>query len=102
MARRISGYGIFGFVRFLAGYYMIVITKRRKVALIGAHVIYRIEDTVKDRVVRAVRMSSPPICPRPSCRLPGLIDCTRMGKRQITKRKRKHKRPLLFPHSPRH
>lgn len=26
---RISAYGIFGFVRFLEGYYMILITKRR-------------------------------------------------------------------------
>ena len=34
-----------GFVRFLEGYYIILITKRRKVALIGPHVIYKIEDT---------------------------------------------------------
>ena len=34
-----------GFVRFLEGYYMILITKRRKVALLGAHTIYKIEDT---------------------------------------------------------
>ena len=55
VARRISGYGIFGFVRFLAGYYMIVITKRRKVALIGSHVIYRIEDTVRALLAAACR-----------------------------------------------
>lgn len=34
-----------GFVRFLEGYYMILITKRRKVAVIGPHTIFKIEDT---------------------------------------------------------
>ncbi|XP_015787789.1 polyphosphoinositide phosphatase-like [Tetranychus urticae] len=42
---RISAYGIFGFVRFLEGYYMILITKRRKIAQIGHHNIYKILDT---------------------------------------------------------
>ena len=36
---------ISGFVRFLEGYYIILITKRRKVGLIGHHTIYKIEDT---------------------------------------------------------
>lgn len=39
-----SGYGIFGVVRFTSGSYILVITKRRKVAMIGGHIIYRIED----------------------------------------------------------
>lgn len=34
-----------GFVRFLEGYYLILVTKRRKVAVIGLHTIYKIEDT---------------------------------------------------------
>ncbi len=34
-----------GFVRFLEGYYVILITKRRRVALIGPHTVYKIEDT---------------------------------------------------------
>lgn len=42
---RISAYGILGFIRFLEGYYMILITKRRKIAQIGHHSIYKIVDT---------------------------------------------------------
>ena len=34
-----------GFVRFLEGYYIVLITKRKKAAVIGPHTIYRIEDT---------------------------------------------------------
>lgn len=34
-----------GFVRLLEGYYMILITKRRRVAVIGREIIYKIEDT---------------------------------------------------------
>ncbi|XP_064627556.1 polyphosphoinositide phosphatase-like isoform X3 [Lineus longissimus] len=41
----VSAFGIVGFVRFLEGYYIILITKRRKVALIGTHTIYKVEDT---------------------------------------------------------
>ncbi|KAL0165299.1 hypothetical protein M9458_041052, partial [Cirrhinus mrigala] len=33
------------FVRFLEGYYIVLITKRRKMADIGGHSIYKIEDT---------------------------------------------------------
>ncbi|KAK2146367.1 hypothetical protein LSH36_613g00010 [Paralvinella palmiformis] len=34
-----------GFIRFLEGYYVILITKRKRVALIGSHFIFKIEDT---------------------------------------------------------
>ena len=34
-----------GFVKFLEGYYVIFITKQSKVAEIGGHSIYKIEDT---------------------------------------------------------
>ena len=38
-------YVLVGFVRFLEGYYMVLITKRRRVALIGSHTVFKIEDT---------------------------------------------------------
>lgn len=38
-------HGIFGFIRFTDGYYMIIITKRSPVALLGGHYIYHIDDT---------------------------------------------------------
>ncbi|ESO98034.1 hypothetical protein LOTGIDRAFT_143268 [Lottia gigantea] len=41
----LSAYGIFGFVRFLEGYYVVLITKRSCKQLIGPHAIYKIEDT---------------------------------------------------------
>lgn len=41
-----SAFGIVGFVKFLEGYYLILISKRRRVALIGGHTIYKIDDTV--------------------------------------------------------
>lgn len=37
--------GILGFVRFMEGYYMIVITKSSRVAQLGMHFIYKIEET---------------------------------------------------------
>nr|XP_008119240.1 PREDICTED: polyphosphoinositide phosphatase isoform X2 [Anolis carolinensis] len=45
LSRAISAFGIVGFVRFLEGYYIVLITKRRKMADIGGHAIYKIEDT---------------------------------------------------------
>ncbi|KAI4463439.1 polyphosphoinositide phosphatase [Holotrichia oblita] len=41
----ISAFGIVGFIRFLEGYYIILVTRRRKVAVIGHHTIYKIEHT---------------------------------------------------------
>jgi hypothetical protein len=38
-------YGVVGFVRFTQGWYMIFITKRRQVALLGGHYIYHIDET---------------------------------------------------------
>lgn len=40
-----SAFGIVGFIRFLEGYYIILITKRKPIATIGGNIIYRIEDT---------------------------------------------------------
>ncbi|XP_031847551.1 polyphosphoinositide phosphatase FIG4 isoform X2 [Nomia melanderi] len=45
VARIVSAFGIVGFVRFLEGYYIILVTKRRRVTVIGHHTIYKIEDT---------------------------------------------------------
>ncbi|XP_046335599.2 polyphosphoinositide phosphatase-like isoform X2 [Haliotis rufescens] len=45
LTKTVSAFGIVGFIRFLEGYYVILVTKRRKVALIGPHTIYKIEDT---------------------------------------------------------
>jgi len=44
MTKTLSAFGVVGFVKFLEGYYMILITKRRKVALVGHHTIYKVED----------------------------------------------------------
>ncbi|KAJ3004687.1 phosphatidylinositol-3,5-bisphosphate 5-phosphatase [Thoreauomyces humboldtii] len=41
-----SFFGIVGFTRFLEGFYLILITKRSVVALIGGHYIYHIDDTM--------------------------------------------------------
>ncbi|CAH1788511.1 unnamed protein product [Owenia fusiformis] len=45
LPRKASAFGIVGFVRFLEGYYIVLITKRRRVALLGHHYTYKIEDT---------------------------------------------------------
>ncbi|XP_061602667.1 polyphosphoinositide phosphatase isoform X2 [Cololabis saira] len=45
LSRAVSAVGIVGFVRFLEGYYIVLITKRRRMADIGGHSIYKIEDT---------------------------------------------------------
>lgn len=38
-------FGIIGFVRFLYGYYLLLVSKRSAVALIGGHYIYHIDDS---------------------------------------------------------
>lgn len=45
LSRAVTAYGIVGFVRFLEGYYIVLMTKHRKMADIGGHSIYKIEDT---------------------------------------------------------
>lgn len=45
ISKAVSAFGIIGFIRFLEGYYVILVTKRRKIAVIGHHTIYKIEDT---------------------------------------------------------
>ena len=41
----LTAWGIIGFIRFTAGYYMSVITKRSPVALLGGHYVYHIDET---------------------------------------------------------
>lgn len=48
--KKISAYGVLGFIRFMESYYMILVTKRTKCAVIGKHLIYTIKDTVMIRV----------------------------------------------------
>lgn len=45
LIQTLTAFGIVGFVRFLEGYYMILITRRSTVAELGGHTIYKVEDT---------------------------------------------------------
>lgn len=42
---RCSAWGLLGFIRFTGAYYMLLITKRSQVAMIGGHYIYQIDGT---------------------------------------------------------
>ncbi|KAL8719307.1 MAG: hypothetical protein Q9225_003671 [Loekoesia sp. 1 TL-2023] len=42
---RCSTWGLLGFIRFTGAYYMLVITKRSQVAVIGGHYVYQIDGT---------------------------------------------------------
>ncbi|EZG06676.1 hypothetical protein H106_03814 [Trichophyton rubrum CBS 735.88] len=42
---RCSTWGLLGFIRFTGSYYMLVITKRSQVAMLGGHYIYQIDGT---------------------------------------------------------
>uniref|UniRef100_A0A3B5LDE0 FIG4 phosphoinositide 5-phosphatase n=1 Tax=Xiphophorus couchianus TaxID=32473 RepID=A0A3B5LDE0_9TELE len=60
LSRAVSAFGIVGFVRFLEGFYIVLITKRRKMADIGGHSIYKIEDTTMIYIPNdSVRVSHP-------------------------------------------
>ena len=45
MKLRCSTWGLLGFIRFTGAYYMLVITKRSQVAMIGGHFVYQIDGT---------------------------------------------------------
>jgi hypothetical protein len=45
MKLKCSTWGLLGFIRFTESYYMLLITKRTQIALIGGHYIYQIEAT---------------------------------------------------------
>ena len=40
-----NAWGLLGFIRFTSAYYMLLITKRSQVAMIGGHYIYQVDDT---------------------------------------------------------
>lgn len=42
---RCTNWGLLGFIRFTGAYYMLVITKRSQVALIGGHYVYQVDGT---------------------------------------------------------
>ncbi|XP_039951110.1 polyphosphoinositide phosphatase [Bactrocera neohumeralis] len=58
-ARVTSAYGVLGFVRFLEGYYLLLVTKRKCCAHIGMHLIYTIKDTVMVRVNEPTTLRAP-------------------------------------------
>ncbi|EWC45362.1 hypothetical protein DRE_00761 [Drechslerella stenobrocha 248] len=51
---RCAMWGILGFIRFTTNYYMLVITKKRIVAMLGGHYIYQIEATELIPIVPAM------------------------------------------------
>ncbi|KAH9280066.1 Polyphosphoinositide phosphatase [Echinococcus granulosus] len=58
LTKSLTGVGLVGFIRFLAGYYLIVITQRREVARIGEHRIYKIEETKMVYIPAGISVSS--------------------------------------------
>ncbi|CDO53352.1 similar to Saccharomyces cerevisiae YNL325C FIG4 Phosphatidylinositol 3,5-bisphosphate (PtdIns[3,5]P) phosphatase [Geotrichum candidum] len=45
LTKRLTAWGIMGFIRFTEGYYILMITKRSCVALLGGHYVYHIDAT---------------------------------------------------------
>lgn len=45
LRHKFNFWGLLGFIRFTESYYMLVITKRQQVAMLGGHYIYQIEST---------------------------------------------------------
>ncbi|KAM7542018.1 hypothetical protein Aperf_G00000011160 [Anoplocephala perfoliata] len=60
LTKSLTGVGLIGFIRFLFGYYLIVITQRREVARIGEHRIYKIEDTKMVYIPKDAPITSAP------------------------------------------
>ncbi|KAF8597664.1 hypothetical protein BDV93DRAFT_452471 [Ceratobasidium sp. AG-I] len=52
-------HGIVGFVRFTAGWYIVLITKRSVRALMGGHYIYHCEDTAIYKICPTVKVDNP-------------------------------------------
>ena len=54
------GCGVCGAIRFLEGYYLILITRRRRVGTLAGHAVYAVDDTeVRARAACAVRAQKP-------------------------------------------
>ena len=50
LVMRQSAFGIMGFVRFLEGYYILLITKRNRAAMIGHHSVFKIQVKADNRL----------------------------------------------------
>ncbi|KAL0277006.1 UNVERIFIED_CONTAM: hypothetical protein PYX00_004440 [Menopon gallinae] len=58
--KAVSAFGIVGFIRFLEGYYIVLVTKRQRVAIIGHHSIYKIKDTAMIYIPNEVKKVESP------------------------------------------
>ncbi|ODV60513.1 phosphatidylinositol-3,5-bisphosphate 5-phosphatase ASCRUDRAFT_19690, partial [Ascoidea rubescens DSM 1968] len=45
LIKKLSGYGLLGFIKFTKNYYLHVITERSKIGVLGGHFIYKIDNT---------------------------------------------------------
>lgn len=45
LTKKLTGYGLLGFIRFTSCYYLVVVTKTSQVAILGGHSIFHIDDT---------------------------------------------------------
>jgi phosphatidylinositol 3,5-bisphosphate 5-phosphatase len=52
-----KAYGLLGFIKFLKGYYIIMITEKKKIAKIGRHNIYKVKDIVIKPLFRSTPVS---------------------------------------------
>lgn len=59
--QKTSAYGVLGFISFMEGHYLILVTKRTKIAAIGMHIIYTIADTSMIRVNEPSSKQSHPL-----------------------------------------
>lgn len=60
LVQTLTAFGIIGFVRFLEGYYMILVTRRSIIAEVGGHYFYKVEDTSMIYIPNnSVRISHP-------------------------------------------
>lgn len=46
MKKTCVAFGVLGFIRFMQGYYMLLISRKSKVGAIGSHFVYSIDDTI--------------------------------------------------------
>ena len=49
-----KAYGVLGFVKFLKGYYMMLITQKKKKAKIGKHSIYKVQEVKMVKLFKEV------------------------------------------------
>lgn len=59
LTKRLTAWGLLGFIRFTENYYLCAVTKRSPVALIGGHFIYHIDDTELIPLVNSSQFKRP-------------------------------------------